>query len=300
MADDVFFLSGSTPETLAWYQYYWNIFKRFGAESWSTWRFEMFASLVIGFCSFLYAQAMLGDQGAWDTFKIIFLSTASGLGLMGIWHLIRAPWLLERDKEKTERERFSSGIFGLLLFTGIVIGGAWGLVHLYRADQSLRVENRRLAKDNEELKNRPAEVKLVTLETPKESPNSLRRRTIKLAEELSAFEEDWSSHHPPVATPPPPNEPPPDEERQKAIKKYQDFQAAIQRRYREKYMDRITGIVREYNGKGIHTGWLENQAKNWFPYPVVGSIGENTCSDLVWELKELYYHIDGYDVPIHP
>lgn len=257
----------------------------------------MFASLVIAICSVFYAQTILDDQGAWETFKVVALSTLSGLGLMGIWHLIRAPWLLERDKGK-EAQRFLYGIFGVLLLAGILIGGSWGLTHLYRSDQSLRAESRRLAKENTELRNKQPEVRIVT-PTPLEEPSdSLRRKTLKLVYDLNLF---WSRRPQPL---PKVQNPTTDEERQRNAKfdKYwQETDAAYQT---AGFNERVLEIVRQYKGKGIDIGYLEEEAQQ--PNRQIGAVpfggyGLGDClrgwNDLC-QLRELAYHVDAQDRPI--
>ena len=261
----------------------------------------MLASVIIA--GFTYIFTAPEDHGAFDTFVLILKATAAGLGVMGLWHLIRTPWLAERDRGKEPEHHWVSAVFGLLIVVGIVIGGIWGIFVLYREHKSLWSknhklveENKRIAEENETIKKRPPEVQYVTKEQPQESPNSLRRRTIKLINDLVLF---WSQRPQPVQQPV--QNPTTDEERQRNAK-WDRYWREVGAAYANAgFRERVLGIVRQYRAKGLDVGFLEQAAEQ--PERLVGaySFGGtdlNGCSRYMTELcqlRELAYHVDGND-----
>jgi hypothetical protein len=128
-----------------------------------------------------------------------------------------------------------------------------------------------------------------------ESPDSLRRRTMKIADELSKFLTMRQQNHPPNAYPDS-RDPNPSEERKAAIKKCQDYDQQTQDLYARIYRDRLVGIIREYHVKGIATGFLESSAMQRVPYAAIpGSIIEGTPNDELWMLRNLAYRVDAKD-----
>jgi hypothetical protein len=159
----------------------------------------------------------------------------------------------------------------------------------------LTEENKRLMEDSETLKKRPAEVKYVTRETPKESPNSLRRRTIKLVNDLVLF---WSQRPMPLQ---PVQNPSNDAERQRNEVWAKYWRAVVVDYSNTGFRERVLGIVRQYKSKGLDVGFLEQAAEQ--PERLVGSYSFggsdlNGCSRFMSELcqlRELAYHVDAND-----
>src|SRR5262249_52784539 len=90
------------------------------------------------------------------------------------------------------------------------------------------------------------------LATPRESPNSLRRRTIRLVNELNVF---WSQR--PAPPQQPVQNPSTDEERKRNAAWDQYWRDANTAYLNANYRERLLGLVREYKNKGIPTGFLE-------------------------------------------
>lgn len=130
----------------------------------------------------------------------------------------------------------------------------------------------------------------------KEPPNSLRRRTVKLAREITAF---WN-HNPPPAQQPVSN-PSTDDDRQRNAK-WDLYWRTVQSTYNAEYRDRVIGIIREYKSKGVPTGWLEQAAENHpFGASAFTQLGSPTCwQDELCQFREMSFHVDPNDQLIRP
>src|SRR5580700_10922326 len=65
-----------------WFHYYWNLCKHFGRECYRTWRWELFASVLVGGFSAILTCG-------WNDFRTALLSTGLTLGCFVVWHLLR-------------------------------------------------------------------------------------------------------------------------------------------------------------------------------------------------------------------
>jgi hypothetical protein len=129
--------------------------------------------------------------------------------------------------------------------------------------------------------------------TSQEPNDSLRRRTFKLADEFTAFLVKSQKDKPPDAFPSS-ADPNPSEERKKAMRESQAYYRAIEDFYFMHFKDRFVGIVKEYNAKGVRTGYLEYDFAQRVPYiPAHGSVTDGT--DDLSMLRDLAYHVDGRD-----
>lgn len=97
-----------------WYRYYWQLCGYFGIECYRTWRFELLASVGVGFFF-----AMLG--GNWKDFRTMLMATGLTLGLIALAHLVRTPWMLYKAPE--DAPGFIARAFGVLVIVGICVGG---------------------------------------------------------------------------------------------------------------------------------------------------------------------------------
>jgi len=152
-----------------------------------------------------------------------------------------------------------------------------------RDRDSLRVDNERLKR---------------AVQTKNEAPepkDSLRRRTFSIAKEVSEFIANRIANRPPDAFPNS-NDPNPTEDRKRAIKVSQDYARETETIYEDRYRDRLVGIVKEYESKGVTVRWLANDFQQHAPYLVfVGSAAEGSPNDEIYQLKELAYHVDAHD-----
>lgn len=101
-----------------WFDYYWNFVKYLGREAYRTWRWELFASVPIGFFVALLT-------GGWKDFRTAILATALTLGCFVVWHIIRLPWLIHKSEHASDESEpgFLAGVFGILIIAGVFIGG---------------------------------------------------------------------------------------------------------------------------------------------------------------------------------
>jgi hypothetical protein len=128
-----------------------------------------------------------------------------------------------------------------------------------------------------------------------ERADSLRRRTIKLADELYYFVRDRQRNHPPYAYPQP-NDPTLSDERKKAIKLCQDYDQETMDKYEDLYKDRMLGIVKEYQAKGIPTGYLDSSVVQRVPIAaVVNGQWIPNPQDELYQFRDLAYHVDARD-----
>jgi len=129
----------------------------------------------------------------------------------------------------------------------------------------------------------------------REPKDSLRRRTMRVADELYKYLQNRSEVHPPVAYPDS-NDPNPSEERKKAIRICQQYDQETQDYYLKHFRDRMVGIVKEYEAKGVHTRFLENDFKQRVPgVQAVGSEWEGSSFDELSQFRDLAYHVDARD-----
>jgi len=147
-------------------------------------------------------------------------------------------------------------------------------------------------RESPEISFAPPKVALVepTVALPQESPDSLRRRTIKLADDLQKY---WATHPIPGFKESTPQNPvTPDEIAKK--KQIEDYWAKLQVTYDTKYKDRVLGVIREYQGKGVSTGWLERAAENHMfgasPFNAPVCFQDELC-----QFRELAFHVDAQD-----
>jgi hypothetical protein len=145
----------------------------------------------------------------------------------------------------------------------------------------------------------PPIIQVHVIAAPIESKDSLRRRTMRLADEVYQFVVERVQHHPPSAYPDS-RDPNPSDERKQAIKLCQEYDQETLNQYMRRYQDRMIGIVREYNAKGVRTRYLENDFKQRVPGAAfIGSDWENSPSDELSQFRDLAYHVDASDNAIH-
>jgi hypothetical protein len=135
---------------------------------------------------------------------------------------------------------------------------------------------------------------------PPESPTSLRRRTMKAANEVSDFLRSRYENHPPYAYPNS-NEPNPSEERKATIQKCLKYDQETTDEYMRRYKDRMVGIVSEYRAKGVPISFLEQSLSQRVPlWAQPGSAWEENPQYELGQFRELAYHVDAKDQMISP
>ncbi len=126
-----------------------------------------------------------------------------------------------------------------------------------------------------------------------ESVDSLRRRTERVADELYEYLEKRGANQPPFAGPNS-NDPNPSDETKKAIQIYRAYSQETENYYMRHFKDRVVGIIREYQLKGVPVRYLENDFSRTglLPYvAAVGSVGEG--ADDLSQFRELAFHVDA-------
>jgi len=131
--------------------------------------------------------------------------------------------------------------------------------------------------------------------TFKEPSDSLRRRTMGAADELREYVKKRMEEHPPAAYPNS-NDPNPSEERKKAIQICQKYDQETLDYYLKHFRDRMVGIVKEYEAKGVPTRYLENDFKQRVPgVAFIGSDWEGSAMDELSQFRDLAYRVDARD-----
>jgi len=241
---------------------------------------------------------------------LAFGTTPHLLLLAALGAVVTASLVLRFRGWKEFKEHLIANI--LIAFSGAfatwLLVFAWIFIHLpsktlSEANHNLDiaiVEKRQLSSALEQAKAQIAEltrqVQSLKQSEQRESPNSLRQRTIRLVSELNIF---WSRR--PTPTGQKIQNPSSDEERQRNAawdSYWRDTTAAYTN---ADFRERILGIVREYKSKGIDTGYLEQGAEQPDRLIGAGAFGGYALSGCgqymndLCQLRELAYHVDGND-----
>jgi hypothetical protein len=135
---------------------------------------------------------------------------------------------------------------------------------------------------------------------PLEPADSLRRRTMRIANEVSDFLRNRFESHPPYAYPDS-RDPNPSDERKAAIKKCLEYDQQTTDQYMRRYKDLMVGIVKEYAAKGVSTGFLEQSFTQRVPvWGIPGSVWEDSPQNELGQFKELAFHVNAKDQMISP
>jgi hypothetical protein len=111
------------PPAHKWFTYYWLACKRFGAECYHTWRWELLASMLVSLS--IYFLSIRENRAAWKDFRTALLATALTLGAFALWHLVRIPWLIHRRVIRREEvgEHWFFGVLGVTVMAALLFGG---------------------------------------------------------------------------------------------------------------------------------------------------------------------------------
>jgi len=227
------------------FAYYWCFFKRLGNECNRTWRGELAAALLTATGAYLLIHRV--SAVAWTSFKSEGLSMVIAVWSIASWHVLRTPWLLHKEASSTSggirRVHWGHGLFGIVVLAGVLAGSG-----LYARKQ--------LAKPI-------APVMAAPYVEPK---NSLRKRTLSLANDLNVFlGERWSKR-------PPGHGPDTLKYDQATLDLYMKF-----------YRSRMVGILQELQDKGLDTGLLGAPG---------GAPSRFLLPDEIRQLRDLAYHLD--------
>jgi hypothetical protein len=102
--------------------YYWRFLLEFGQECYRTWRWELLASFVVSFVTYLITTG--DDSLAWKNFQIAFVATALTLAGFALWHLLRTPWLVHRSLQSTKEStpHWALGVVGIAVLSALIAG----------------------------------------------------------------------------------------------------------------------------------------------------------------------------------
>jgi hypothetical protein len=157
-------------------------------------------------------------------------------------------------------------------------------------DQRIRDQEQQLEQNTSTIGDLNRKLSTLTIQEPNDS---LRRRTFKLADDLTDYLMMRQGNHPPYAYPDS-RDPNPSEERKKMILTAQSFDQETMNYYSKHFKDRLVGILKEYNARGVKTGYLESDANQRLPaIAPPGSITEGSCYDDLSQFRDLAYHVDA-------
>jgi len=248
----------------------------------------------------------------WHAWGAVVLPLIEDLGILGILFaiftfLVRYSELRRKKKSHADAVRESKEYFKDNVWTPLktyfylflILGFAIGPYELFQRDEQRLADYKSLKSRVEDLRNQNDKLTAQVQQlTPKpEQPDSLRRRTMKLADEVKKYvvTREQSPNRPPVAIPNS-NNPNPSEEEKKAMERYHKYEQDTWDYYMSHYRAQMVGIIREYNAKGVQTGYLESSVNQSIPlifFP--GMVGDEGPADELYQFRELAYHVDGND-----
>jgi hypothetical protein len=92
------------------------------------------------------------------------------------------------------------------------------------------------------------------------------------------------------------SDPNPSEERKKMIQACQKYDQETVDYYLRHFKDRVVGIIKEYDAKGVKTSFLESSAaQRPLGIALPGSGWAGTQMDELGQFRELAYHVDARD-----
>ena len=225
--------------------YYWCFFKRLGNECNRTWRGELAAAALTATGTYLLIQRV--NAVGWTSFRSAGLSMLIAVWSIALWHVLRTPWLLHKEASSVgagiRKVHWAHGLFGMVVLAGVLGGGG-----LYARKQ--------LAKPIAPVMGAPYV----------EPKNSLRKRTLGLANDLNVFlAERWAKRPPGHG--------------QETMK----YDQATLDLYMKLYKSRMVGILQELQDKGLDTGLLAAPG---------GASSRFLLPDEIRQLRDLAYHLD--------
>jgi hypothetical protein len=133
-----------------------------------------------------------------------------------------------------------------------------------------------------------------------EPEDSLRRRTIRLADEILEWEQDRYEHHPAYAYPNLHDDPYPTPDRQKLIDTCLQYDRETYDQFGQKFKEQWIEIVHKYELENVKVGTLANDAEQNHPaqdasmgaqfYP---SQEDGSYYSALSRFRELAYHVDN-------
>src|SRR5207302_10636827 len=182
-----------------------------------TWRGELAAAALTATGTYLLIERV--NAVGWTSLQSAGLSMVIAVWAIALWHVLRTPWLLHKEASSagvTRKVHWGHGLFGMVVLAGVLSGGG-----LYARKQ---------------LGKPIAPVMAAPYVEPK---NSLRKRTLGLANDLNVFPGERWARRPPGHGP--------------DTMKYDQATLDL---YMKFYKSRMVGILQELQDKGLDTGLL--------------------------------------------
>jgi hypothetical protein len=268
-----------------WVSFTWAFFKELGRECYRTWRGEVLFSVVL--LGFIY----LINHNPVDL-RTVLLGTAYALSVFAIWHAIRIPWKLYSEGRKLN---WGWGVLGIGVTLGMMFLTYWTVAWFMTMQPKVEIN---VAPSAERKRIEELEKQIRNFQPFVESDNSLRRRTIRLADRIDDWASERRTNHPPY-TYPDPNSPDKSAAREKAIAVAQKYDQETTEQFTHRFQGEWIGIVNEYVARGVRTGTLVNDAQQLHPaqYTMYEFAVEDNgnYSTATSRFRELAYHVDARD-----
>jgi hypothetical protein len=281
-------------ESASWTDYYWALAKEFGVECLHISRSDMLASILTVTFMFLINRNSLDLRTA-------IQASAATLITIGVLHSFRVPWLLVKRINAKEKPLAGGwGILGIVFFVAFIVCVVYVAAWFYTMQPTVTLPPIPFNKKSADVMAlQQCHDKLALLSTPERS-DSLRRRTIKLVNDLNLF---WSRRPAPQQQV---QNPSTDEERARNVawdRYWREVNVAYSNR---DFNGKVLEIVRQYKNEGIPTGFLEQSAEQpgrLIGAPPMGGFSLDNCDRYMNELcqlRELAFHVNARDRRIDP
>jgi hypothetical protein len=240
-----------------WPTYYWSFLKRFGLESYRVLIQQVLFSFAIAVVSYYISRGV--DPGS-AALKIALSAGLIVFAAYALFHLLRTPYLLYRETVQADPPIdvwWGFGILGISLVLGLLYGGI-------RLVTNVLIGSRHPTIPVEIVINPPPGPAAPLLERS----DSLRRRVMRLADEVESFEIELMRDTPP-------NTP----------EGLREFNIKNQSLYvKNGLKDRTLAILQELRAKGLNIGLLD----------APGAAPVRPLQDFeLEELRSLAYHLDA-------
>jgi len=270
-----------------WLGYYWALAKEFGIECLHITRSDMLATVLTIILTFLKTgNALDFGTGLLICFEVLLI--------LGILHSLRLPWQLF-ERMRAQKPRLSNwwGVLGVAFFSLFISALVYAVVYVSTMQPKVVMSPVSFAtKSADVMALEHCKSELAHLTSP-EPNDSLRRRTLKVADEYFQFARKRFENHPPYGNV---NDKEPSEEAKKVLAVYKQYDQETADQYNRLYRDRFVGILREYQHKGVPVGWLETSAQNGsLMWILPGGSWEGTPSDQLTAFRNLAYRVDARD-----
>jgi hypothetical protein len=237
-----------------WHSYYWLFLRELGKECYGTWRQELATSVI----TVLFYYAI--NRNDFDLRRGL-QATAYTLAAFVLWHSVRTPWLLYK-KERTEHLAWGWGFAGIVFALGALTLAIYVALWFYTMQPHVT-----LIQSPDQCYARVAELQ-AKLKELTEPPDSLRNRTLKLADEVDAYFKQRDKHAPNCIQ----NSKMTPEEQTAVLKPCTIYYFATEGLFQQTFGSRIFSTKLEFEGKGLDADGLSSCVKGGCPHSAIGSM----------------------------